>query len=111
MWFIFFIKYITLIIYNFPIFTLLKFSLLYFQKQNTEQNFMFILLILSEFSISAFAIPMDIISSMCSTTIDNGYFCSTQGFIHTFLGKWYEIMARMTIKCQNLFQIKNMWSK
>ena len=54
---------------------------------------MFIILILSEFSISVFGIPMDIVSSVSSSTIDNGYFCSAQGFIHTFFGKLHDIIV------------------
>ena len=62
-----------------------------FQKRHTEQNYMLINLIISEFAIAFFGVPFDLVGSITKGDAITKSFCLIQGFIHTFFGKRYLI--------------------
>ena len=62
-----------------------------FQKRHTEQNYMLINLILSEFAIAFFGVPFDLVGSITKGDAITKSFCLIQGFIHTFFGKQHLI--------------------
>ena len=58
-----------------------------FQKRHTEQNYMLINLIISEFAIAFVGVPFDLVGSITKGEAITKSFCLIQGFIHTFFGK------------------------